>query len=147
MHLLGPIPHQAFSKLSNRYGPLVHFYIGSNPCVLVSSQEFAKEVLRDHETSFLNRPKLVNIDYLTYGTADFAMAPYGPLWKYMKKLCMSELLGTQTLHRLLPVRREEMNRFIGLMQEKAEAGEAVDVGEELMRLTNNIISRMLLSKR
>ncbi|KAK8515133.1 hypothetical protein V6N13_122125 [Hibiscus sabdariffa] len=147
LHLLGPIPHQALSKVSNRYGPLVHFYIGSNPCVLVSSQEFAKEVLKNHETSFLNRPKLVNVDYLTYGTADFAMAPYGPLWKYMKKLCMSELLGTQTLHRLLPVRLEEMNRFVRLIQEKAEAGEAVDVGEELMRLTNNIISRMLLSKR
>ncbi|KAK6244107.1 hypothetical protein QUC31_010516 [Theobroma cacao] len=40
-----------------------------------------------------------------------------------------------------------MKRFVKIIQEKAEAGEVVDIGEELMRLTNNIISRMLLSKR
>ncbi|XP_021283128.1 3,9-dihydroxypterocarpan 6A-monooxygenase-like [Herrania umbratica] len=147
MHLIGPIPHQALTKLSNRYGPLVYFYIGSKPCVLVSSQELAKEVFKNHETTFLNRPKMANLDYLTYGTADMAMAPYGPLWKFMKKLCMSELLGTRTLDQLLPVRREEMKQFVKIIQEKAKAGEAVDIGVELMRLTNNIISRMLLSKR
>lgn len=147
MHLLGPIPHQALNKLSNRYGPLLYFYIGSKPSVLVSSQELAKEIFKNHETAFLNRPKMANLDYLTYGTADMAMAPYGPLWKYMKKLCMSELLGTRTLDQLLPVRREEMMRFVKIIKEKAEAEEAVDIGVELMRLTNNIISRMLLSKR
>ncbi|XWS59215.1 hypothetical protein CRYUN_Cryun08bG0102400 [Craigia yunnanensis] len=147
MHLLGPIPHQPLNKLSNRYGPLIYFYIGSKPSVLVSSQELAKEVFKNHETTFLNRPKMANLDYLTYGTADMAMAPYGPLWKYMKKLCMSELLGTRTLDQLLPVRREEMKRFVKVILEKAEAREAVDIGVELMRLTNNIISRMLLSKR
>ena len=77
MHLLGPIPHQALNKLSNRYGPLIYFYIGSKPSVLVSSQELAKEVYKNHETTFLNRPKMANFDYLTYGTADMAMAPYG----------------------------------------------------------------------
>ncbi|OMO70127.1 Cytochrome P450 [Corchorus olitorius] len=147
MHLLGPIPHQALTKLANRYGPLIYFYIGSKPCVLVSSHELAKEVFKNNETTFLNRPKMANLDYLTYGTADMAMAPYGPLWKFMKKLCMAELLGTRTLDQLLPVRREEMNRFVKIIQEKAEAGEAVDLGVELMRLTNNIISRMLLGKR
>ncbi|EOY09433.1 Cytochrome P450, family 93, subfamily D, polypeptide 1, putative [Theobroma cacao] len=40
-----------------------------------------------------------------------------------------------------------MKRFVKIIQEKAEAGEVVDIGVELMRLTNNIISRMLLSKR
>ncbi|XP_039061722.1 cytochrome P450 93A3-like [Hibiscus syriacus] len=147
MHLLGPIPHQALNKLSNRYGPLVHFYIGSNRCLLISSPELAKDFFRNHETSFLNRPKLSNLDYLTYGTSDMAMAPYGPYWKYMRKLCMTELLGTRTLDRLLLIRRDEINIFVKLIREKAETGEAVDVGAELMKLTNNVISRMLLGKR
>ncbi|KAK8524454.1 hypothetical protein V6N12_029320 [Hibiscus sabdariffa] len=147
MHLLGPIPHQALNKLSNRYGPLVHFYIGSNPCLLISSPDLAKEFFRNHETSFLNRPKLSNLDYLTYGTSDMAMAPYGPYWKYMRKMCMTELLGTRTLDRLLSIRRDEMNIFVKLIREKGETGEVVDVGAELMKLTNNIISRMLLRKR
>ncbi|KAK6232264.1 hypothetical protein SCA6_002337 [Theobroma cacao] len=39
-----------------------------------------------------------------------------------------------------------MKRFVKIIQEKAEVEEVVDIGVELMRLTNNIISRMLLSK-
>ncbi|KAJ6741878.1 CYTOCHROME P450 [Salix viminalis] len=124
LHLLGRIPHQAFHKLSTRYGPLVYFFIGSKPCLLASSPEVAKEILKINEANFLNRPKVANLDYLTYGSADFATIYYGPHWK-----CA------------------ERKRFLTLVLRRAEAKEAVDVGGELMRLTNNIISRMLLRTR
>ncbi|KAG6743815.1 hypothetical protein POTOM_052518 [Populus tomentosa] len=127
MHLLGPIPHQAFHRLSTRYGPLVYFFIGSKPCLLIASTpEVAKGIIKINEASFLNRPKLASLDYLTYGSADF---------------------GSRTLDQFLPIRCEERNRFLKLVLKKAEAKEAVDVGGELMRLTNNIISRMLLRTR
>ncbi|PKI72207.1 hypothetical protein CRG98_007405 [Punica granatum] len=93
MHLLAPVLHQAFHKLLTRYGPFIHIYIGSNPCVIVSSPDVAKQILKTHEMSFLNRPKTANTDYLTYGSADFAYALYGSLWKFFKKLCMTQLLG------------------------------------------------------
>ncbi|KAF3944854.1 hypothetical protein CMV_028715 [Castanea mollissima] len=118
LHLLAPLPHQALHKLSNCYGPLIHLFLGSVPCVVVSSPEMAKEFLKTHETSFANRPQTAAVDYLTYGSADFSFAPYGPYWKFMKKLCTSKLLD-----------------------------EAIDVGEGLMRVTNNIISRMTMSQR
>ncbi|KAH7578462.1 hypothetical protein JRO89_XS01G0385000 [Xanthoceras sorbifolium] len=147
MHLLGPIPHQAFHKLSTRCGPLVYFFIGSIPCVLASSPEMAKEILKTNENNFLNRPKAANLHYLTYGSSDFATVPYGPHWKFMKKLCMTELLGGRVLDQLRPIRREETKRFLRLMMKKAEAREEVNVGEELMRLTNNTITRMTLGQR
>lgn len=65
----------------------------------------------------------------------------------MKKLCMTELLGGKTLDQHISVRAEEMKRFLNLLLDKANAGEAVDVGVELIRLTNNIISRMALRTR
>ncbi|XP_044494510.1 cytochrome P450 93A2-like [Mangifera indica] len=147
LHLLGPIPHQALHKLSLKHGPFVHFFLGSKLCLLVSSPEIVKEIFRNHESNFMNRPYFTNLDYLTYGLADLAMAPYGPLWKFMKKICMVELLGSRTVEQLLPVRREETRQFLRIMKEKAKAGEAVDVGAQLMRLTNNIISRMLVNQR
>ncbi|OMO70095.1 Cytochrome P450 [Corchorus olitorius] len=76
-------------------------------------------------------PKLANLDFITYGTADMAMAPYGPLWKFMRILCMSQLLGNRALDRLHPLRREEMKRLVKILQEKSEVGEAVDIGVEL----------------
>ncbi|KAK7849660.1 cytochrome p450 93a3 [Quercus suber] len=85
----------------------------------------AKELLKTHETSFMNRPHTATVDYLTYGSADFSFAPYGPYWKFMKNLCMSKLLVGQTLDQLLPVRHEEITR--------GQSDEAIDVGEGLMR--------------
>ncbi|CAN4094797.1 unnamed protein product [Withania somnifera] len=147
LHLLSPIPHQALHRLSNRYGPLIHIYLGSVPCLVVSSPKMAKEVLKTHENSFLNRPQTAVVDYLTYGSQDFSFAPYGLYWKFMKKICMSELLGARTLDMLLPVRRDEIKRFIELLLQKAESGEALDIEAELLRVSNNIISRMIMRER
>uniref|UniRef100_A0A251TIE5 Putative cytochrome P450 n=1 Tax=Helianthus annuus TaxID=4232 RepID=A0A251TIE5_HELAN len=36
LRLLGPIPHQALHKLSNRYGPVFQIFLGSTPCVVAS---------------------------------------------------------------------------------------------------------------
>lgn len=59
---------------------------------------------------------------------------------------MSQLLGGRTLEILLPVRQAETMRFLGVLLRKGLAGEAVDVGHELMTLANSIISRMIMSR-
>ncbi|KAI3937335.1 hypothetical protein MKW98_001906 [Papaver atlanticum] len=147
LHLLGPIPHQALHKISNRYGPLIHLLLGSVPCLVASSADTAKEFLKTHDISFSSRPQSAAVHHLTYGSADFSFAPYGPYWKFMKKLCMSELLGGKTLESLLPLRREEILHFLQTMLLKSNSGEAVDVGRELTKLTNNIISRMTMGTK
>ncbi|GMN54837.1 hypothetical protein TIFTF001_023962 [Ficus carica] len=147
LHLLTPIPHQALHKLSNRYGPLFHLSLGSVPCVIVSSPEIAKEFLKTHETSFSKRPLSSVVDRLSYPSSDFTFAEFGPYWKFMKKLCMSRLLGAQTLDQLRPIRREEVKRLLGLLLKRAKAKEAVDVGKELTKLTSNVISRMIMRTR
>ncbi|CAJ1909858.1 unnamed protein product [Sphenostylis stenocarpa] len=147
LYLLSSIPHQDFHKLSIRYGPIMHLFLGSVPCVVASTAQAAKEFLKTHEASFSNRPaEAVAVEALTYGFQDFFFAPYGPYWKFMKKLCMSELLGGHMLDQLLPVRQQESKRFIQRVLQKGVAGEAVDFGGELMTLSNNIVSRMAVSQ-
>jgi len=145
-HLLKPPLHVSFQKLSNRYGPLIHLYLGSTSVVVVSSAEIAKEIFKTHELSFSKRPANVVVTYFTYNAADLAFAPYGPYWKFMKKLCMSELLNGRMLEQLLPIRREEINRFVLVMKTKGEACEGVNVGNELVKLTNSIVMRMAIGK-
>ncbi|CAI0406738.1 unnamed protein product [Linum tenue] len=148
MHHLGPTLHRHLHTLSAQHGPLVHFHIGPKPCLLASTPDLAHEILKTNEPAFLNRPKVANLHYLTYGSADFATAQYGPYWKFMKHLLMNRLLGPQTLDRFAPVRRDETIRFLNRTRNRAEAGEeGMDVGAELTRLTNNVISRMMLRTR
>ncbi|CAN1303648.1 Cytochrome P450 93A3 [Linum perenne] len=147
MHHLSPSLCHSLHKLSTLHGPLVYFRIGSKSCILASTPELAKEILKTHEPIFLNRPKISNLHYLTYGGADFATIYYGPYWKFMKQMVMNQILGTRTLDRFLPVRVEELNRFLNRALQKSKSGELMDVGGELIRLTNNVISRMMLSTR
>ncbi|KAJ9565318.1 hypothetical protein OSB04_001284 [Centaurea solstitialis] len=147
LHLLAPIPHQAFHKLSLKYGPIIRLFLGSVPCIVSCSPETAKEFLKTNENSFLDRPQNSAVDYLTYGSKDFSFAPYGSYWKFMKKIIMSQLLNGTTLDLLLPVRHDEINCFMKLLSQKAKGGKAVDLDGELVKMTNNVISRMLMSER
>ncbi|XP_042048010.1 cytochrome P450 93A3-like [Salvia splendens] len=145
LHLLAPIPHQALAKLSKHHGPLIHLSLGSVPCIVASSPEVCKELLKTHESSFLDRPQTAATDYLTYGSQDFSFAPYGTYWKFMKMVCMSQLLGGQTLDLLQPVRRHEIKQLIRSLARKD--GKSVDIGKELIMMSNNVISRMIMSER
>ncbi|CAI0388369.1 unnamed protein product [Linum tenue] len=147
LHLLAPIPHQALHKLAGRHGPLFRLSLGSVPCVVASSPETAREFLKTHDSVFSDRPVPAAVDYLTYGSADFFFAPYGPYWKFMKKLCVSELLGGRILDRMLPLRRDEIGRSLQRTRNRAEAGEPMDVGGELIRVANNVISVMAMGER
>ncbi|XP_058089239.1 cytochrome P450 93A3-like [Magnolia sinica] len=146
LHLLDPITHQAFHKLSKRYGPLIHLRLGSVPAVVASNADIAREILKTHGTTFASRPQSSAIQYLAYGASGFAFAPYGPYWKFMKKLCMSDLLGGRTLDQLQSIRREEIRRFLRLLHKKSNGGETVDVGLELITMMSNIVSRMAMSR-
>ena len=145
-HLLLPLPHRALHNMSTRYGPIFQLFLGSIPCVVASSPDIAKEFLKTHESLFSNRLANSAVNHLSYGSKGFLFAEYGDYWKFMKKLCMSQLLGGRTLDILLPVRREETMRFLGVLLRKGLASEAVDVGHELLTLANSIISRMIMSR-
>ncbi|XP_010257379.1 PREDICTED: cytochrome P450 93A2-like [Nelumbo nucifera] len=147
LHLMSSIPHQSFQKLSNRYGPLIHILLGSVPCIIVSSPEVAKEVLKSQELDFTSRPMSLAVNYLTYDSADFIFAPYGPYWRFMKKLCMTELLNGQILNQFVPMRKEELRRFLKSIFNMSLLGKAINVRQQVMRLTNNTITRMMMNTR
>ncbi|XXG56584.1 hypothetical protein AAC387_Pa03g3961 [Persea americana] len=147
LHLLGPFPHQSFHKIATRYGPLFRLRLGSVPFVIASSPDTAKEILKTHEISFASRPISSAVRYLSYDCCGFIFAPYGPFWKFIKNLTVSELLGGRTIEMVLPIRRQELQRFLQLLMKRSDAGEAVDVSAELSMMTKNVVSMMAIRKR
>nr|GEV62605.1 cytochrome P450 93A3-like [Tanacetum cinerariifolium] len=147
LHLLAPIPHQAFHKLSIRHGSFFRVFMGYVPSFVVCSPEIAKEFLRTNEKSFSNRTQSSASHYLLYESKDFVFAPYGPYWTFMKKMIMSQLLNKTTLDSHATVRRDEIDRFLKTLSQNAKIGKSLDLGGELMKLTNNVISRMIIGKR
>ncbi|XP_027345087.1 licodione synthase-like [Abrus precatorius] len=145
LHLLKPLIHQAFRDLSLRYGPLISLQLGSVRFVIASTPELAKEFLKTHELTFSSRKMSMVINMITYDNATFAFAPYDTYWKFIKKLSTTELLGNRTMAQFLPIRTRELHEFIQILAHKSKANESVNLTDALLRLSNNIISQMMLS--
>lgn len=139
--------HKSLYKLSNRYGPLMHIMLGSQHVVVASTAESAKQILKTCEESFTNRPIMIASENLTYGAADYFFIPYGNYWRFLKKLCMTELLSGKTLEHFVHIREDEIKCFMGTLLEISKNGKPIEMRHELIRHTNNIISRMTMGKK
>ncbi|KAJ6757246.1 FLAVONOID 3'-MONOOXYGENASE-RELATED [Salix koriyanagi] len=145
-HLLGPLIHHSFRDLCSSYGPLIYLRLGSVPCVVASTPELAKELLKTNDLTFSSRKHSLAIDHLTYSSS-FAFSPYGPYWRFIKKMSTFEFLGNRALNQFLPIRRKELREFLGVVHDKSKVCDSVNVTEELLKLSSNIISQIILSLR
>ncbi|KAL6653230.1 hypothetical protein ACP70R_012155 [Stipagrostis hirtigluma subsp. patula] len=144
LHLLRPPVHRTFQELAARVGPLMHIRLGSTHCVVASSPEVASELIRSHEGSISERPVTAVARQFAYDAAGFAFAPYNTHWRFMKRLCMSELLGPRTVEQLRPVRRAGLVALLRSVLQQAPSP-VVDLTRELIRLSNTSILRMVAS--
>ncbi|KAF5470603.1 hypothetical protein F2P56_011107 [Juglans regia] len=144
-HLLGPLIHHSFQKLSLRYGPLFSLRLGSVPCIIASTPEYAKLLLKYNDLSFNSRLYNIAITRLT-NNSSIVFGPYGPYWKFIRRLSTNELLGSHTMKNFLSLRESEYRRLLRVFASKSEAGEAVNVTNELLKLSNNVISKMMLGR-
>ncbi|XP_021625601.1 cytochrome P450 705A5 [Manihot esculenta] len=147
LHLLGRVAYKYFHNLATKHGPLLSLQLGSVPLILVSSASYAAEIFKTNDIAFSYKPKTPFDDGLLFQNFGFISAPYGDYWRFMKKLCMTELLGPRQTERSSSVRREELQRFLQNMVDKACKNENVDLENELVKLTNNTICRMAMSTR
>lgn len=144
-YLIRAPPHRAFDRIIARYGPLVYLRLGpSTHCVAIGSADVARDFLK-FEGSIPERPLTAVTRTLAYESAGFAFAPYGPHWRFMKRLCMSELLGPRTIEQLRPVRAAELAGVMRAAAAAAEQGGTLDMSRELIRMSNNAIMRMVAS--
>ncbi|KAL3534244.1 hypothetical protein ACH5RR_002705 [Cinchona calisaya] len=146
LHLLGPKLTKSFQALAARYGPLIRLRLGSkNSTIIVSNAIIAKEILKDNEMNFVSRPELGSSEFNIYAGYTFIFAEYGTYWRFMKKMCMTELLSTQQVNRFADIRREERIKLLETLVNCCQEGKACDIGVQLVKLTNNIICRMTMS--
>lgn len=75
------------------------------------------------------------------------MAPYGPYWRFMKKLTMTRLLSPPQLAVSTAIRSDEVAKLVERIEANSKENKPSDLRLEFTTLTNNIISRMVLSTR
>ncbi|XP_010421803.1 PREDICTED: indoleacetaldoxime dehydratase-like [Camelina sativa] len=147
LHQLSLNPHRSLCSLSLHYGPLMLLHFGRVPILVVSSADYAHEVMKTHDIIFSNRPKSRVAEKLFNGGRDLALAPYGEYWRQFKSICVMNLLSNKTVRSFGNIREEEINVMIGILEKASSSSSPVNLSEILMTLTNDVMTRVVLGRK
>ncbi|XP_010520063.1 PREDICTED: 3,9-dihydroxypterocarpan 6A-monooxygenase [Tarenaya hassleriana] len=147
MHLLRSALPRSLQALASKYGPLMSIRIGSLQVIVVSDSDTARLILKTHDSDFASKFVFGPRQFNVYKGAEFFSAPYGPFWRFMKKLCMTKLFAGYQLVRFKHIREEETLSLLKSLVERSRNGEACDLSMEFTALTTKILCKMVMGKR
>ncbi|KAI7750415.1 hypothetical protein M8C21_028868 [Ambrosia artemisiifolia] len=141
-HLLGGLPHHVLRNVALKLGPIVRLQLGQVSAILISSPSLAKEIMKTHDISFANRPKLLAVQVMGYNCQNLSFAPYGNYWKQMRKICILELLNVKKVQSSRSIREQEASN---LMESLAmQSSNLVNLSGMIFMMVNTIISRVTI---
>ncbi|XVF71519.1 hypothetical protein PTKIN_Ptkin12aG0044300 [Pterospermum kingtungense] len=146
MHqLISSLPHHALRDLAKKHGPLMHLQLGEVPTIVISSAEIAKEVLKDHDIVFSQRPVLLASSVMSYNAAGIVFSPYGNYWRQWRRIIMMELLSPSRVQSFGSIREQEVASLIKTIA--LNEGSPTNLSEKIFSLTYGITSRAALGKK
>ncbi|XP_062005373.1 labd-13Z-ene-9,15,16-triol synthase, chloroplastic-like [Rosa rugosa] len=125
---LGANLHLEFTDMARVYGPIYKLQLGTKLCIVVSSPELVKQVVRDHDTTFSNRDPTIAGLVGSYGGSDIAFASYGSDWRKLRKVFVGQMLSKINLDDGYALRKEEVHKFISHIYHD-KIGTQTDLGE------------------
>ncbi|KAJ4963544.1 hypothetical protein NE237_023483 [Protea cynaroides] len=145
LNLIGPLPHRSIHSLSQQYGPLIQFHIGSVPVVVASSISMAKELLRTHDHSFASRPRTAAGKHTFFNYSAMTWSSYGPYWRYLRKIYLTELFIPKRLDLYEKIRIEEMGLLLKRIY--ASSGKGIILKTYLWNANLSFVSRIVMGKK
>ncbi|AES70581.1 putative cytochrome P450 [Medicago truncatula] len=144
-NLIGSPPHRKLRELSNKYGPLMHLQLGEVFFIIVSSAEYAMEIMKTHDVIFSSRPSTLTSEIVFYDSTSIAFSPYGDYWRQLRKICTVELLSIKRVQSLWPIREQEINNLIRRIA--SEEGRVVNLSQQVVPMMFSITSRAAFGKK
>ncbi|KAJ1402776.1 Cytochrome P450 [Sesbania bispinosa] len=142
---VGPVPHHSLAALARTYGPLMHLKMGFVDVVVAGSASVAEQFLKVHDANFSSRPPNSVAKYTTYNYQDLVFAPYGPRWRYLRKITSVHLFSGKALDEFRHLRQEEVTRLIRNLA--SSDSKAMNLGQLLNICTTNALARVMIGRR
>uniref|UniRef100_A0A803M4S8 Cytochrome P450 n=1 Tax=Chenopodium quinoa TaxID=63459 RepID=A0A803M4S8_CHEQI len=144
---LGSLPHRDFASFCEKYGPLVYLKLGNVGAITTNDPEIIREILVRQDEVFASRPQTLAATHLAYNSGDVALAPMGPKWKRMRRICMEHLLTTKRLELFVNHRAEEAQHLIQDVWARSQGNKPINLRDVLGSFSMNNVTRMLLGKQ
>ncbi|XP_014519375.1 cytochrome P450 71D11 isoform X2 [Vigna radiata var. radiata] len=138
-NLLSSAPHTKLRDLAKIYGPLMHLQLGEVFTIIVSSPEYAKEIMKTHDLIFASRPTILASDIMAYESTDIMFSPYGKYRRQLRKICTLELFTHKRVNSFNPIREEELTNLVKMID--SHKGSPFNLTDALLSSVYNIISR------
>ncbi|XP_057799374.1 cytochrome P450 71D13-like [Salvia miltiorrhiza] len=146
MHLLSALAFRSISELAKQYGPLMRLKLGEVDTIVVSSREVAREMLKQHDPCYADRPESIGIKVLWYNYRDIAFSPYGDYWRQMRKICIMELLSPRSVRSFASIRTDEVSNLIASIRASAAAGNPVNISDSIFSMMSSVTCRAAFGK-
>ncbi|XP_041991646.1 cytochrome P450 71A8-like [Salvia splendens] len=138
--LRSSFPHRDIHSLSQKHGPLMLLHFGSVPVVIVSSAEFAREVMVTHDTTFANRPRFKAMMKMVYGCRNVSLSSYGEYWRRLRSIVVLQMLSNKRVQSYRAIREEEAALVVKKIGE-ASGNTAVDLSAMFESFSNDVVGR------
>ncbi|MED6133678.1 hypothetical protein PIB30_030317 [Stylosanthes scabra] len=143
---LGTLPHRSLRTLSQTYGDIMMLQLGqrAHPTLVVSSAQISKEIAKNHDLVFSNRPQNTATKILLYGATDVGFGLYGDDWRKKRKIIVLQLLSTRRVQSFRSIREEEVMETVKELVEASLKGKTVNLGKMVVSTANNIVCKCAL---
>ncbi|XP_020591132.1 flavonoid 3'-monooxygenase-like [Phalaenopsis equestris] len=144
---LGTKVHQTLQHLSNSHGSsgLLRLRLGTVDVIVISSASAAAKCFRSHDAKLSSRPPNSLGRHFAYNFQDLIMAPYGPRWRMLRKICATHLFSTKVLDSFQHVREDELATLVRDLASDRDA--VIDVGAVVNSCATNALARVLVGRR
>ncbi|XP_028799798.1 cytochrome P450 71D10-like [Neltuma alba] len=143
--LIGSLPHRSLANLANKYGPFMHLQLGQLSHIIVSSPEYAKEIMKTHDQIFANRPRILASDIFAYNSTDIVFSPYGNYWRQLRKIGTLEIFSAKRVQSFRRIREEEVSELVRNVAE--HEGSFINLSRKIFTITNSIVARAAFGKK
>lgn len=128
--------------ISQKYGDVAYFAAGSQPVYVVSHPDGVKHILQDQNRRYSKNT--IQYNSLATITGRGLLTSDGPFWLRQRRLAQPAFSRPRMLALdkiVVPATRDMLGRW----REYAGTGRPVDVDEEMMRLTLEVVGKALFS--
>ncbi|GAB4840538.1 hypothetical protein Ancab_021308 [Ancistrocladus abbreviatus] len=136
--------HVFLAKLAAKYGPIMYMRLGQIPTVVVSSDILAKEVMKTHDQVFASRSEFLSSKMLLYDCTDLCFSPSNAHWRFLRKICVTELLSTKRVQSYDSVRVEEVSRLVQKITASCDG--TINLTKMLRLYAYDFLSRVVIGK-
>lgn len=123
----------------------MHLRIGQVSTIVVSSPEFAKEVMKTYDIIFAFRPHSIGSKILAYDSSNISASTYGEYWRQLRKIYLQELLSIKRVQSFQSVREDELFNLIKWIA--SNIGSSINLTQKIYSSTYSITSRAAFGKK